>query len=91
MPIFLLLLVAVVLGAVGIARVYRDTQRREGRWGINTSPVTCPRCHAMAPQVRAPKNVRQALWGGWTCTCGCELDKWGREIPAKLPKARIRD
>ena len=32
--------------------------------------------------VRKPTSFRQAAWGGWTCSkCGCEIDKWGIEIP----------
>ena len=32
--------------------------------------------------VRKPTSFRQAAWGGWTCfKCGCEIDKWGIEIP----------
>jgi len=32
--------------------------------------------------VRRPASFSQAVWGGWTCSkCGCEIDKWGVEIP----------
>jgi hypothetical protein len=35
------------------------------------------------PKVRKPKSRSQALWGGGNCgSCGCEMDKWGREINA---------
>jgi hypothetical protein len=67
--------------AVGGALVVRDTVRRRGRWGINLSPVHCPRCGERAPVVRVPKNRRQTLWGGCTCAgCGLEYDKWGRPV-----------
>lgn len=47
-------------------------------------PRHCSKCHAEMPVVRMPKNMRQALWGGWTCSnCGCELDRKGREISGK--------
>jgi hypothetical protein len=54
--------------------------KRKSRMGINLSPPTaCPQCGTRLPQARIPKNVRQAMWGGWTCqSCGIELDKWGR-------------
>jgi hypothetical protein len=53
----------------------------KNRWGINLHPVNCPRCGNSMPCVRKPKSRTQALWGGGTCeTCGCEMDKWGREI-----------
>jgi hypothetical protein len=43
----------------------------------------CPRCGTMMPGVRRPVSVQQALWGGWTCqSCGCEMDRQGREISA---------
>jgi hypothetical protein len=41
----------------------------------------CPECFTPVPAFRRPTSFRQALWGGWTCeTCGCELDRNGREI-----------
>lgn len=64
--------------------VVRDTVRRRGRWGVNAKGLTgmdCPECGEPLPAVRKPKNRRQTLWGGATCeNCGCEVDKWGREV-----------
>jgi len=66
---------------VGGFLVVRDTVRRRGKWGINTRPVFCPECGEPAPTIRAPKNMRQALWGGCTCNhCGTEYDKWGHAV-----------
>ncbi len=66
---------------VVLALTIVDTVRREGRWGINFKGATCPQCHSAAPTMRVPKNARQALWGGWTCTrCQLEIDKWGKPI-----------
>jgi hypothetical protein len=49
-------------------------------WGLNPNPVSCPRCDTQLSQIKIPKSLRQALWGGYTCpNCGCEVDKWGRE------------
>lgn len=66
-----LIVVALVVGTV-----------RRNRLGINLSANNaCPRCATPVPMIRTPKNLRQALWGGWTCTqCGCELDKWARPL-----------
>ena len=41
----------------------------------------CPRCAAALPQFRAPRSLRQAFYGGWSCSnCGCEVDRSGKEI-----------
>lgn len=54
---------------------------RSGKLGINTNTVYCPQCSLKAPIVRTPKNLRQALYGGWTCAkCGCEFDKYGVKV-----------
>jgi hypothetical protein len=52
------------------------------RWGINAGDTfECPSCHKIHSQIRAPRNFRQALWGGFTCDqCGLEADKWNRPI-----------
>jgi hypothetical protein len=66
---------------VGLVLVIRDTRRRSGRWGINLTPIVCPRCGGTAGPLRMPRNGTQALWGGRTCKrCGCHMDKWGREL-----------
>ena len=71
---------------VGLGFVIRDTVRRKGNWGINLKPVTCPCCGEPAPMVRAPKNLRQVMWGGMTCdNCGLEYDKWGNAVVPTRP------
>ena len=69
------------------ALVVRDTIRGKGRWGVNVKGLAgmdCPRCGEPLPAVRKPKNRRQMLWGGCTCEeCGCEIDKWGRELAVR--------
>jgi hypothetical protein len=84
------LFVVLVIGAgilvfglllTGAVLVVRDTIRKRGRWGINLSPPECRQCGTAAPVVRKPANMRQAMWGGWTCAeCGLELDKWGHPV-----------
>ncbi len=80
----LLLVLLLILGVGGVLLfpILRDTVRRKGRWGINLKSVNCPRCGESVPQIRTPTSIRQTAWGGWTCVrCGCEIDKWGAEIP----------
>ena len=86
MILLVFLLGGMVLGGTVFAGlliylVARGSQEKT-QWGVNLKPPTaCPACTAPLPMVRAPKNLRQALWGGWTCAgCGIELDKWGRRL-----------
>ena len=81
-------LLAAVAGAFVL--VLRGTLLKN-KWGINLSRLQCPRCSADAAFLRKPKSFQQMLWGGFTCSsCGCEMDKWGRDItPSDAPvKAR---
>jgi hypothetical protein len=74
------LIVAIGFLLAGAGLVARDTVRRSGKWGINLRRVACPRCEQPMPRIRAPKTLQQGMWGGSTCACGCEVDKWGREV-----------
>ena len=67
-------IVAAVVG--GLLTLFLERLVTKGRAG-----VTCPSCGADLPSHRKPASVRQALLGGWTCSCGAELDR----------KARLRD
>jgi len=75
-----LLIISGVLG-VGILLVIHGTIFKT-RWGINTgSQFECPSCHKIHGQIRIARNLRQTLWGGFTCDqCGLETDKWNRPI-----------
>jgi len=75
-----LLIIGGILG-VGIILVIHGTIFKT-RWGINTATeMECPGCHRMHGQIRIPRNLRQMLWGGFTCgQCGFEVDKWNRPI-----------
>jgi hypothetical protein len=54
---------------------------KKNRFGINLDTVVCPNCQVELPATRKPANLRQFLWGGWTCSnCGRECDKWGQSI-----------
>jgi hypothetical protein len=66
---------------IGLTFLVVGTLNKKGKMGINTAKVNCPMCGNPMPAVRAPKNLRQFLWGGGTCSsCGCEMDKWGKQI-----------
>ena len=68
-----------LLGAGIVLLIYGTVTRN--RWGINLRRVTCSRCSTTTPTVRLPRSLSQALWGGWTCSsCGCGMDKWGRQV-----------
>lgn len=76
-----LILALVLLAVIALAVYLAAGHLLKANWGINLRRVSCPRCHALMPGVRKPSSTQQALWGGWTCEeCGCEMDKWGREI-----------
>ncbi|HEX2885889.1 hypothetical protein [Vineibacter terrae] len=43
--------------------------------------VRCARCGTEMPMFRKPKDMRQALHGGYQCAnCGAELDARGNEL-----------
>jgi len=51
---------------------------KTGKLGMNFEKICCPNCAEEMPKVRKPANLRQTLWGGWTCNkCGTEMDKYG--------------
>jgi hypothetical protein len=61
-----------------VLRVKKSRIFYGSKWGVNMSGAySCPKCGTKLPEVRNPRNMRQVLWGGWTCAnCGVELDKW---------------
>lgn len=76
-----LILALAVLAVIALVVFVVAGHALKADWGINLRRVSCPRCHALMPGIRKPASGRQALWGGWTCEqCGCEMDKWGREV-----------
>jgi hypothetical protein len=78
--LWILLFGAILLVMIGLSLVLIDTLRGKGRFGINTELPLCPRCGEKAPAIRVPTSINQFLWGGFTCKCGCEIDKWGHEL-----------
>ncbi len=57
-------LVAFFLACLGVALFLK---RRSAQ-------TRCPECGTPCPTLRVPLNPRQAMWGGWTCSCcGAEL------------------
>jgi len=66
-----------VLIAYGLFKIWP----KFGKMGINTKTVHCPKCGLKAPRIRKPANLREAIWGGWTCKeCQCQFDKYGNPI-----------
>jgi hypothetical protein len=72
--------IAMLLAGIALVVVLIGTVRQRGKFGINFELPNCPSCGEKVPGVRVPKTVNQFLWGGFTCQCGCEIDKWGKEV-----------
>ena len=75
----LLLIFAVLLLLSGCYFLIYSTKNKT-KFGVNLAEVACPECGSIQPKIRKPQNLRQTLWGGSTCVCGCELDKYGNKI-----------
>ena len=83
MIVGIVVLVVLVGLLISLALIVRATTDKT-KWGINLGRVYCPRCQTRLPMIRRPTSSREALWGGWTCpNCGCNVDKWGREVSAR--------
>ncbi len=51
------------------------------KMGMNFEQTICSSCSTQLPRFRKAANLRQMLWGGWTCpTCQKEFDKWMKPI-----------
>jgi len=68
-----------------VARKKRLVIGEGSKMGINlAADLKCPDCQTPVPAIRRPKNMRQVLWGGWTCSnCGKEFDKWLKPVDPK--------
>jgi hypothetical protein len=65
------IIIGAVIASVMLANIWRQPER------------TCPVCGTPLPKFRKTRSVKQALYGGWTCSfCGAEVDRQGREITA---------
>jgi hypothetical protein len=72
---------AVIIGAAALV-IWRQTKTK-GRFGLGSWTMNCPRCGTRLPTIRKPSSSEEMLWGGWTCpSCGCKVDKYGRERTA---------
>ncbi len=58
----------------------KNATNRKSKFGINLGLVQCPNCDAPQPKIRKPASIKQTLWGGTTCKCGCEMNKYGDKI-----------
>lgn len=80
LSLIIAVLVAVVVGSLCLKLLVKYWPRTGGI-GINLSKVSCPECGEEMPKKRKPINMRQTLWGGWTCTkCNAEMDKYGAKV-----------
>ncbi len=95
-----LMLASALVVALGILAIYasllRQANKEKSKWGINLKALTpghnlrCPGCGNEMPTIRKPKNLRQTLWGGFTCEfCGREYDKWLNEIDSPRKMQRV--
>jgi len=77
----IMLTVIVGVSVATIAIIMMIAQSRQKR--VNAKGG-CPSCGTPVPMLRNPTSLRQALWGGWTCSnCGMEMDRHGEEmVPA---------
>ena len=66
--------VGAIAGALGALAFFaygyaRKIQIRKGHeMGLDFDQTSCPNCGQELPRVRRPANLRQTLWGGWTCS-----------------------
>jgi hypothetical protein len=81
------LLLILIIGFVATAVFIWRQSKTKGRWGIGAiGGKQCPRCGTRLPMIRKPASAEEMMWGGWTCrTCGCKVDKYGRERATVSP------
>ena len=87
MDLFVPLLFVLGISAVIALLVLKRLNEQKSPWGINTAALSaknelrCPNCNSALPKARKPANLRQLMWGGFTCaSCGKEYDKWLKEV-----------
>ena len=79
-PLIALLTLGLIICWAALAFI-KNGSKQKNKWGINNESVNCPNCGHDFPKIRKPQNIRQALWGGYTCEkCNTETDKWGKQI-----------
>ena len=77
--VILILMTRLILTIVILWLLFKFCPRTE-KMGINLDKVDCPECGDPVPMIRKPENIRQVLWGGWTCKkCGTEMNKYGHK------------
>ncbi|MDQ7916737.1 hypothetical protein RBU60_04050 [Mesonia sp. MT50] len=77
-----MMVIGVIIG-IALLVVFTLLQKgsKDSKMGINLSRVHCPKCNEKQEIIRKPNNMKQALYGGYTCTnCGIEMDKFGTEL-----------
>jgi hypothetical protein len=91
--LFLMSLASLLVLALTAIVVFtiRDTIRGHGNWNLKAKRAAfCPLCGHPAPAARLPKNLRQALWGTFTCAkCGLEYCWSGRAVDEDERQRRL--
>lgn len=93
--LFFFLLFAVFIGTF-VLEIVIETINRKGELGLNLRSVICPRCQTKTKLYRTYSTIKSTWNGGACLNCGCELDKWGNEVPADeripqlLEKSKMR-
>lgn len=50
-------------------------------WRTFQSPQPCPECGEYLARFRAPRSIRETMWGSVVCAnCGCEVNWRGRKM-----------
>ncbi|NJM53885.1 MAG: hypothetical protein HC846_11150 [Blastocatellia bacterium] len=73
-------MLGLVIGAF-FYKVITQSLKREGDLGINFNTIICPQCQKKTT-LKRPPSMANIAWGSGFCSfCGCEMDKWGNQIP----------
>ncbi len=79
--LFFIFLLLLVIAAFALKIIF-DSVNRKGELGVNLMPLICPRCGKKTELFRTSNLINKPSWGGGACSnCGCEMDKWGNEVP----------
>ena len=79
--LLLLLIFGVSVAALSLKLIFDFAKGKSRYLALNTEGLACPRCEQSLPLARRPADLRQAFWGGWTCSeCGAEIDRYGTDI-----------
>lgn len=73
-----------IMIGVFIFLIINQFRKKKNKNETNLFKVKCPKCNTEQSFIRVPKDIKEAVWGGYTCSnCGCKMDKFGNEISKK--------